>query len=241
MSCIEIVFETQMLYAAATAPHKLQGLYPNFDMPFDIVRGHHLIRRFGLHTLGDHWLIGHQKLRASQNVVGKSCSKDCCHRANTPPYFFPSFAWKPSIDQLGHATVAQQIEEGGIAQDGEEWLDDYPLVAAFDCVVESAQFGLMKPDPEVFLRTAELLGEQPERCLFVDDLPANLAGARSAGMTTLLFDVRDPACSAERMLAVFGLNGCAAAAEHLLPQLLARDAFRQRLLFVMRRQRADHR
>ena len=35
---------------------------------------------------------------------------------------------------------------------GEEWLDDYPLVAAFDCVVESAQFGLMKPDPEVFLR-----------------------------------------------------------------------------------------
>src|SRR6266481_148841 len=103
MSCIEIVFETQMLYAAATAPHKLQGLYPNFDMPFDIVRGHHLIRRFGLHTLGDHWLIGHQKQRASRNVVGKSCSKDCCHRANTPPYFFPSFAWKPSIDQLGHA------------------------------------------------------------------------------------------------------------------------------------------
>src|SRR5256885_17162794 len=64
MRFIEIVFETQMLNAAATAPHKLQGLYPDFDMPFDIVRGHRPIRRFGLHTLGGHWLIGHKKQRA---------------------------------------------------------------------------------------------------------------------------------------------------------------------------------
>src|SRR5258707_7208784 len=59
MPSIEIVFETQMLNAAATAPHKLQGLYPDFDMPFDIVRGHRPIRRFSFHTLGNHWLIGH--------------------------------------------------------------------------------------------------------------------------------------------------------------------------------------
>src|SRR6195256_1821241 len=78
MPSIEIVFETQMLYAAAVAAHKLQGLYPDLDMPFDIVRGHHLIRRFGLHTLGDHRLIGHKKQRASRNVVGKPCSKDSC-------------------------------------------------------------------------------------------------------------------------------------------------------------------
>ena len=95
---------------------------------------------------------------------------------------------------------------------GEGWREDYPLVAAFDCIVEAAQFGLLKPDPEVFLRTAELIGEAPERCLFVDDLPANLAGARAAGMSTLLFDVRDPAGSVQRMLAVFGLDGCGPAA-----------------------------
>jgi hypothetical protein len=38
MPSIEIVFEAQMLNAATTAPHKLQGLYPDFDMPFDIVK-----------------------------------------------------------------------------------------------------------------------------------------------------------------------------------------------------------
>ena len=76
MPSIEIVFETQVLHAAAAAPHKLQGLYPDSDMPFDIVRGHHQIRRFGLHTLGDHWLIGHKQQRTGRNVVGKSRSKD---------------------------------------------------------------------------------------------------------------------------------------------------------------------
>src|ERR1700688_279036 len=75
---IEIVFETQMLNAAATTPYKLQGLYPDFDMPFDIVRGDRPIRRFSLHALGDHWLIRHKKQRASRNVVGKSRSKDRC-------------------------------------------------------------------------------------------------------------------------------------------------------------------
>src|SRR5215216_7801752 len=78
MPCIEIVLETQMLDAAATTPDELQGLYPDPDVPFDIVLGHHLIRRFGLHTLGDHWLIGHEKQRANRNVVGKSCCKDRC-------------------------------------------------------------------------------------------------------------------------------------------------------------------
>src|SRR3982074_245830 len=77
MPSIEIVLETQMLHAAATAPPDLQGLYPDFDVLFDIVRGHHLIRRLRLDTLGDHWLIGHKKQRAGRNVVGKSCSKDC--------------------------------------------------------------------------------------------------------------------------------------------------------------------
>jgi hypothetical protein len=73
--CVKIVFET-LLDAAATAPRKLQGPLSRFDMPFDTVRGHRLIRRFGLRTLRDHWLIGHKKQCASRNVVGKSCGKE---------------------------------------------------------------------------------------------------------------------------------------------------------------------
>ncbi|WP_447901296.1 HAD-IA family hydrolase [Stenotrophomonas sepilia] len=46
----------------------------------------------------------------------------------------------------------------------------------------SADFGLRKPAPEVFLRTLEALGVAPSRTLFVDDLFANVRGARAAGL-----------------------------------------------------------
>ena len=76
MRPVEIAFEAQMLHAAAMTPHKLEGLYPDLDMRFDVVRGYCAIRRFGLHALGDHWLIGHEEQRAGWNVIGKSRCKD---------------------------------------------------------------------------------------------------------------------------------------------------------------------
>lgn len=46
----------------------------------------------------------------------------------------------------------------------------------------SADFGLRKPAPAVFLRTLEALDVAPARTLFVDDLFANVRGARAAGL-----------------------------------------------------------
>lgn len=51
-----------------------------------------------------------------------------------------------------------------------------------DRVFCSADFGLRKPAPEVFLRTLEALGVAPAHTLFVDDLFANVRGARLAGL-----------------------------------------------------------
>ncbi len=51
-----------------------------------------------------------------------------------------------------------------------------------DRVFCSADFGLRKPAPEVFLRTLDALGVAPSRTLFVDDLFANVRGARAAGL-----------------------------------------------------------
>ena len=53
----------------------------------------------------------------------------------------------------------------------------------------------MKPEPEIYLRTAEALGVEPADCFFVGD-GANdeLAGAARVGMTPVLFvpDGREP-------------------------------------------------
>jgi FMN phosphatase YigB (HAD superfamily) len=51
----------------------------------------------------------------------------------------------------------------------------------------SHEIGLMKPDAAAFLTVAGRAGLEPERCLFVDDVAANIDGARSAGFQALLF------------------------------------------------------
>jgi len=83
---------------------------------------------------------------------------------------------------------------------GERWPARYPVFALFDQLIEASRLGPPKPDPEAFVRAAAAIGEPVERCLFVDDLRANIEGARAVGMPTRYFDVRDPAGSLRALL-----------------------------------------
>lgn len=51
-----------------------------------------------------------------------------------------------------------------------------------DRVFCSADFGLRKPQPRVFQRVLEVLQVAPAHTLFLDDLFANVRGARAAGL-----------------------------------------------------------
>jgi putative hydrolase of the HAD superfamily len=51
-----------------------------------------------------------------------------------------------------------------------------------EAVFASAQFGVAKPDPEVYRLCLQELGASPAETLFVDDLPENVAGAEAAGL-----------------------------------------------------------
>ncbi|MBW2000297.1 MAG: HAD family phosphatase [Deltaproteobacteria bacterium] len=44
-----------------------------------------------------------------------------------------------------------------------------------------------KPDPEVFLKTARKMGLPPQRCVVVEDAPAGVKAARSAGCAVIAF------------------------------------------------------
>ena len=46
----------------------------------------------------------------------------------------------------------------------------------------SCSVGVAKPDPRIYRIAAERLGVEPGECLFVDDQPPFVEGARAAGM-----------------------------------------------------------
>jgi transcription antitermination factor NusB len=60
-------------------------------------------------------------------------------------------------------------------------LTEMELSEAFDVVANSSRLGVVKPDAGAFERVAELVRSAPERTLFVDDRPENVAGAVAFG------------------------------------------------------------
>jgi len=64
---------------------------------------------------------------------------------------------------------------------------DSELDELFDVVVPSAEVGMMKPDPEIYTYTAELLGVLPQECIFLDDREGYVEGAKQVGMQVILF------------------------------------------------------
>jgi putative hydrolase of the HAD superfamily len=59
------------------------------------------------------------------------------------------------------------------------------LTQLFDGIVISGEVGIRKPAPEMYVIGAERIGVEPERCVFVDDLPFNLEPAAALGMATV--------------------------------------------------------
>jgi glucose-1-phosphatase len=57
----------------------------------------------------------------------------------------------------------------------------------FDALVLSHQIGARKPRPEFFAHCRRLAGCAAEECLFIDDLPANVEGARACGWQGLVY------------------------------------------------------
>jgi putative hydrolase of the HAD superfamily len=60
--------------------------------------------------------------------------------------------------------------------------------AQFDVLLSSAAIGVSKPEVRAYHAAADALGLPPAACLFVDDHPANVAGANAAGMRGVLLD-----------------------------------------------------
>ncbi len=56
-----------------------------------------------------------------------------------------------------------------------------PIFRLFDGVTLSAEVHLLKPQPEIYDRFCQDHGLAPGGCLFIDDMPENVRGARNAG------------------------------------------------------------
>lgn len=75
-----------------------------------------------------------------------------------------------------------RIALGSASKNARTILERVGLTAFFDAIVDGTMVHLAKPDPEVFLKGAGLLGLAPGGCIVFEDAQAGVEAARRAGM-----------------------------------------------------------
>jgi putative hydrolase of the HAD superfamily len=83
--------------------------------------------------------------------------------------------------------VALAICTNNVREWEARWRAMLPIDEIFDVVVDSAFVGVRKPDPEIYQLTLERLGRPASAAVFVDDIEANVEGARALGMEAVRF------------------------------------------------------
>ena len=89
------------------------------------------------------------------------------------------------IDGLAEAGFLLAVGSSGPPENISLVLERLGRKEAFGAVVTGMDVTAGKPDPQVYLLTAERLGIEPERCVVVEDAPAGIAAARAADMASI--------------------------------------------------------
>jgi 2-haloacid dehalogenase len=63
----------------------------------------------------------------------------------------------------------------------------FPILRDFAYVAVSGRLGMVKPDPEIYLHLLNTCGLNAQDCLFIDDAPRNVEGARRVGLQAIQF------------------------------------------------------
>lgn len=104
------------------------------------------------------------------------------------------------------ACITNNMKSGegpGMARSPDKAVAVAEVMALFEHVVESSRLGWRKPDPRIYRHACDLLGVEPEHCVYLDDLGINLKPARALGMRTI--KVGDPDLAIAELEAMVGL------------------------------------
>lgn len=103
------------------------------------------------------------------------------------------------LDKMTSADVAPEVRStlkklresgyklavGSSSRNARYILEKVELLEMFDAVSDGTNIRHSKPDPEVFLKAAEFLGEAPEECYVVEDAYAGIDAANAAGCVSV--------------------------------------------------------
>jgi len=107
----------------------------------------------------------------------------------------------PFIKELRHENI--RIAIGSASKNTPMILDNVGIRNLFDAVSDGNIISKAKPDPEVFLKAAEMVGVKPKDCVVFEDAVAGVQAALNAGM--MVVGIGSPKILTEAHFVVSGL------------------------------------
>ena len=105
-----------------------------------------------------------------------------------------------SVVARGYRTA---LVTNNVAEFRDSWRKMVPADELFQVIVDSSEVRMRKPNPAIFRRTLELLGNPaPHECLFLDDAASNVEAAERLGIRGVLVksDLADALAALDALL-----------------------------------------
>jgi beta-phosphoglucomutase family hydrolase len=139
---------------------------------------------------------------AAEYLFGKKMTKDeamvyalekeAVYRDMYAPHIKPVKGLIEMLDVLKKLNIPMAIATSGIQVNIDFMFDHIPIREYFSVVVNSAHINKGKPDPEIYLKAAELLEVAPESCLVFEDAVVGINSAKAAGMRVVAISTTHP-------------------------------------------------
>lgn len=154
-----------------------QRFFAAYDLTIDDALAQQLTGRRGLDALRElpHLFPGRDPEQLIEEVLAHELADDL-------PEIHPVPGGAALVRSLRAERVRLGLVTSATGHQVTQRLESIGLTDAFDVVVTGADVSAGKPDPEGFLRAADLLGVDPEQCVGFEDSPAGVAAVKAAGM-----------------------------------------------------------
>jgi len=108
--------------------------------------------------------------------------KESFYREIYAPHLKPIAGLVSFLSALKSAGVKIAMGTSATQEDIDFIFDHIPIKADFDVIVNSTMVTRPKPDPQVYLRSAEKINTPPARCVVFEDSLAGIKSGNGAGM-----------------------------------------------------------
>ena len=111
--------------------------------------------------------------------------KEAVYRELYAPSIKPVEGLLNLLDMLHRLDIPMAIATSGIQVNIDFMFDHIPIKQYFKVVVNSAHISMGKPDPEIYIKAAELLNIPRGNCLAFEDAAVGVTSAKKAGMKVI--------------------------------------------------------